>query len=75
MSVMVDWLATGYQRGECMAAEKTWVGWEEVAKIFDCSRAKAYRIIKKLNDELKDRGFLTYNGRVSRRYFNERYYG
>ena len=57
-----------------MATENPWVRVKEVQSYFECSRTKAYDIIKQLNDELKAKGFLTYAGRVSRRYFNERYY-
>lgn len=51
-----------------------WVFVDEVMEFFQCCRSKAYAIIKDLNDELEARGFLTYPGRVSRKYFNERYY-
>lgn len=57
-----------------MKKESPWVTWREVADFFGCCRAKAYQIIKQLNSELEDKGYLTYPGRVSRRYFNERYY-
>ena len=52
-----------------------WVKVGEVMSCFDCCKSKAYQIIKSLNDELDKKGFLTYPGRVSRRYFNERFYG
>lgn len=55
--------------------ESPWIKAPEVMKIFDCCRAQAYKIIKKLNDELEAKGYLTYPGRVSRKYFNERFYG
>ena len=35
----------------------------------------AYKIIRQLNSELRDRGFLTVAGKVSRQYFCERVYG
>ena len=35
----------------------------------------AYKLIKKLNDELKEQGFITIAGRVNRQYFQERFYG
>ena len=35
----------------------------------------AYKLIKKLNDELKEQGFITIAGRVNRQYFQERLYG
>jgi transcriptional antiterminator len=57
-----------------VARENPWVRVNEVRSFFDCSRAQAYKIIKQLNTELNEKGYLTYAGRVSRRYFNERYY-
>ena len=48
------------------------VGVSEVQEILGISRSKAYQIIKELNMELKRDGFITINGRVSRKYFKER---
>lgn len=39
------------------------------------SKAYAYRVIKRLNDELSERGFLVVQGKTSKKYFNERIYG
>ena len=36
---------------------------------------KAYSLIQELNAELKEKGYLTVTGRVSRKYFEERFYG
>ena len=46
----------------------------EVAEIMEVSRTSAYRIIKKLNDELSGRGYITMAGKVSKKYFSERIY-
>ena len=48
---------------------------EDVMGMLECSKAKAYAVIKMLNMELNAKGKLTTNGRVSKRYFDERYYG
>lgn len=48
---------------------------DEVAEAMDVSRSTAYRVIKKLNDELNGRGYLTVAGKVSKKYFAERIYG
>ena len=49
---------------------------EEVAKELEISKSYAYKIVKKLNDELKEKGFLKISGRVNKKYFMERmYYG
>ena len=47
---------------------------EEVATELDVSIAYAYKLIKALNTDLRKRGFITINGRVSRQYFHEKLY-
>ena len=47
----------------------------EIQKVLEVSESKAYRIVRSLNCELKKGGFLILPGRVSRQYFNERFYG
>ncbi len=47
---------------------------EEVAEVMEISVPYAYKIIRKLNQELDDKGFITVTGRVNREYFNERIY-
>ena len=44
----------------------------EVAEIMDCSERYGYIIIKQLNQELEQKGFITMRGKVSRKYFYER---
>ena len=48
---------------------------EEVQNYLGISRTEAYRIIKNLNEELKQQGYITISGRVSRKYLLERVYG
>ena len=48
---------------------------DRVAKDFGVSRTKAYTIIRQLNEELNENGYLTVPGRVSRQYYLERTYG
>ena len=47
----------------------------EIAEDLDVSRAYAYNLIKKLNKELEDRGYITITGKVSRFYYEEKLYG
>ena len=54
--------------------EKKFIRAEEVAKELDVSVPYAYKIIRKLNDELKAKGYITVSGRVNYQYFNERIY-
>ena len=48
---------------------------EEVAKELDVSKPYAYKLIRKLNEELKGRGFITIAGKVNRQFFEEKIYG
>jgi len=48
---------------------------EEIQQIVGISKSKAYSLIQELNGELKEKGYLTVPGRVSRKYFEERFYG
>lgn len=48
---------------------------EEIKEIVGISKSKAYSLIQELNAELKEKGYLTVTGRVSRKYFEERFYG
>ena len=47
---------------------------EEVAKELGVSRAYAYKLIKKLNEELRAKGYLVIEGRLNREYFMEKIY-
>ena len=48
---------------------------EEVARELEVSRSYAYRLIKQLNAELREKGYMTIAGRVNRLYFQERLHG
>ncbi len=47
----------------------------DVAKILGVSVGHAYKIIKKLNVELEQAGYLVIAGKVPRGYFEKRWYG
>ena len=47
---------------------------EEVARYMDISVPTAYKVIRRLNDELREMGYLTISGRVSRVYFEKKLY-
>ena len=55
--------------------ERQFIGAKEVAEILGVSESKGYGIIRELNKELKERGYITVEGRVSRVFFQERCYG
>ena len=48
---------------------------DEVADELGVSISYAYKVIRRLNNELREKGFITIAGRISRQYFNERVYG
>lgn len=56
-------------------SETLFVRAKEIAEEMGVSESKAYKIIRQLNNELKDQGFVTVQGRLSRQYFEERVYG
>ena len=56
-------------------ANKIFINADEIAEELGVSKPYAYKIVKKMNDELKGKGFTTISGRVSRQYFHEKFYG
>ena len=55
--------------------ENKFISVDEVAQELSVSKPYAYKLIKKLNDELREKGFITIAGRINRQYFYERLYG
>ena len=47
----------------------------DVASFMGVSVAMAYKIIRRLNEELAAMGYLVVSGRVSRSYFEKKVYG
>ena len=45
---------------------------DEVAQELGISKSYAYKIVQKLNAELKEKGVMTISGRVNKQYFMER---
>ena len=45
---------------------------DEVVAELGVSKSYAYKIVQRLNAELKAKGYLTISGRVSRQYFMEK---
>lgn len=50
-------------------AEQSFMKVDEVAEVLGVSKSYAYKIVQKLNTELKSMGYLTISGRVSKQYF------
>lgn len=47
----------------------------EMAEILGISKPYAYKIIKQINEDLEANGFITISGKVSKKYFEEKFYG
>lgn len=45
---------------------------KEIASVMEISISKSYEIIRELNSELKEMGYLVVRGKVSRTYFQEK---
>ena len=54
---------------------KRFLNASDVAEFMGISVAMAYKIIRRLNDELSAQGFITVAGRVSRCYFEQKVFG
>ena len=58
-----------------MSNNSSFIRVEEIAKELDVSKPCAYKLMRKLNEELKRKNYITVSGRLSRKYFQERIYG
>ncbi len=47
---------------------------KDIMEILDISQTSAYKIIKELNQELNKNGYYTIRGKVSKDFFEEKYY-
>lgn len=47
----------------------------EMAEILGISKPYAYKIIKQMNEDLEANRFITISGKVSKKYFEEKFYG
>ena len=54
--------------------EKMFIRVSEVAATLDVSEPYAYKLIRKMNEELKKAGCITISGRIDRKYFYEKFY-
>ena len=64
-----------HQWGGDTMTQELFVRAEEVASELGISKPYAYKLVREMNEELKQKGFITIPGRVSRRYFEEKFYG
>ena len=48
---------------------------DEVAEELGVSVPYAYKLIRSMNEELKNTGCITISGRIDRKFFHEKFYG
>lgn len=58
-----------------MTTNKNFLNAADVSEYMGISIPMAYKIIRKLNDELKAQGFITVSGKINRRYFEAKVNG
>lgn len=58
-----------------MENTKRFLNVNDVAAYMGISIPMAYKIIRRLNDELAAQGYITVSGRISRAYFERKTYG
>ncbi len=47
----------------------------EVAQELGVSQSFAYKVVRQLNEELRNKGFMVVSGKVSRAFYEEKFYG
>jgi prophage antirepressor-like protein len=55
--------------------EKLYYTAADVADMLGVGRTSSYAIVKQLNKELTEQGYITTKGKIPRDYFDARYYG
>jgi hypothetical protein len=58
-----------------MTNDKKFLNVADVSEYMSISIPMAYKIIRRLNDELNAQGYLTISGKISRQYFEQKVYG
>ncbi len=76
LSVMRTWgLNKKAKRGDECLKNNLFVTAGEVAQDLGVSKPFAYKLVRQMNEELEAKGFMTIAGRVSRKYYEEKFYG
>ena len=55
--------------------EKIYYSAADIAAMLGVSTGKAYKILREMNKDLADKGFLTIAGKIPVEYFKARWYG
>jgi len=54
--------------------KKNYINAQELSSMLGISVSRAYRVIRKLNEELEEKGYLVIAGRVLTKYFEQRWF-
>ena len=46
---------------------------DDVARELGVSKSYAYKVVQRLNSEMREKGYLTVSGRVNRKFFMEKF--
>lgn len=55
--------------------EKIYYTANEIAEMLGVSQGKAYKILREMNAQLRNKGYLTIPGKIPTEYFREKWYG
>lgn len=55
--------------------EKIYYNAKEIANMLGVSKGKSYKILREMNKELSNKGFLTIAEKIPVEYFKEKWYG
>ncbi len=58
-----------------MANYQYMISADEVAQELNCSKSYAYKLVKKLNQELAEQGYITIAGKIPKKYLAKKIYG
>ncbi|EFP63328.1 DNA-binding protein [Erysipelotrichaceae bacterium AF15-26LB] len=58
-----------------MVSTELFIKAAEIAKVMGKSKSYGYKIVRELNKELAQKGYMIVEGQTNRQYFYERFYG
>ena len=64
-----------YKTGGNKMNEKIYYSAEDIENMLGVSKGKSYKILREMNKELANKGFLTIAGKIPVEYFKEKWYG
>lgn len=48
---------------------------KDIQELLGVSKSKSYKIIRELNSELSQKGYIVVSGKIPRKFLEEKYYG